>query len=81
MKSFTALPTYKSLSPAEKIVLILSAQDLKGKALTERLGRSKHTPKNHLCNIKKKLKVKTIPGALTRAHQLGEIDLDTIKIE
>jgi DNA-binding CsgD family transcriptional regulator len=62
-------------------VLILSAQDLKGKALTERLCRSKHTPKNHLCNIKKKLKVKTIPGALTRAHQLGEIDIDTIKIE
>jgi hypothetical protein len=62
-------------------MLILCAQDFKGKALIEHLGRSGHTPKNHFYNIKKKMKVKTIPGALTRAHQLGQIDINLIKIE
>ena len=81
MQTLAALPLFEPLTPAEKVVLTMHAEGLKGPAIALRLIKSKYTPKNHVQNLKKKLRVQTIAGAITRAHQLGEIDINLIKIE
>jgi DNA-binding CsgD family transcriptional regulator len=80
MKNNPNPPRYPALTGTEKQILILCARDLKCGAIAKLLGRSDHTPKNHIYNIKTKMRVSTIGGAITRAHQLGEIDLDTVVI-
>jgi DNA-binding CsgD family transcriptional regulator len=69
------------LTPTEKQILTLAAQDLSVPQIKERLIKSEHTPKNHIYKAKQKLKAKTIQGAVAKAHKLGEINIDEIDLD
>ena len=63
------------LTPREREVLQLVAQGLTNRAIGRRLGISDRTVQGHLANIYEKLQVNSRTEAVTKALQLGFIDL------
>lgn len=63
------------LTPREKEVLQLAAMGLTNRAIGQRLGISDRTVQGHLANIYEKLQVGSRTEAVTKALQLGLIQL------
>jgi len=63
------------LTPREREVLQLVAQGLTNRAIGRRLGISDRTVQGHLANIYEKLQVNSRTEAVTKALQLGFIEL------
>lgn len=63
------------LTPREKEVLQLAAMGLTNRAIGQRLGISDRTVQGHLANIYEKLQVNSRTEAVTKALQLGLIQL------
>lgn len=63
----------KILSKRELCCLRLSAEDLTCHEIAKRLFISVRTVRTHRQNILKKLKCKTISGALYKAMKIGEL--------
>ncbi len=70
-----APPLVEDLTPREREVLQLAARGLTNRAIGRALGISDRTVQGHLANIYEKLHVNSRTEAVTKALQLGLIDL------
>ena len=60
-----------ALTPRERSVLALAAEDLSASEIAERLSLSTSTVRTHFANIYAKLQVSTRAGAVAKAMRVG----------